>query len=109
MSTDNSKLAPSESVPMLTNMFVNLCAINALRIHLGQMDEEGKQQVIDSLLKQWEKQCRDIFDSNFLKINEQLKSVPIKDRLQASIQVDKIKDQFEFDVSTAKMLVAGLL
>ena len=109
MSTDNSKLTTSESVPMLTNMFVNLCAINAMKTHLAMMDEEQKQGVIDSMLKTWEKQCQDIFDSNFLKINEQLKSVPIKDRLKASIQVDKMKTQFEFDLLTAKMLVAGLL
>jgi hypothetical protein len=109
MSTDNSKLAPSESVPMLTNMFVNLCAINAFKIHLAQMDEVQKQGVIESMLKQWEKECRDIFDSRFLQINEQLKNVPVKDRLQAAMQVDRIKDQFEFDLTTSKLLVAGLL
>lgn len=108
MSNGNSKLQPSESVSMLTNLFINLCAINAFRMHLVQMDEEQKQGVIASILGQWEKECRGIFDSSFLRMNEQLKSVPAADRLQSSMQVDKIREQFEFDLLSAKMNLTAI-
>ena len=102
------KLIPSEAVTSLTGLFINLCAINALKMHLVAMDEAQKDGVISALLKQWETECQSIFDQRFLQINESLKLVPVQERLQAAMQVDKLKTHFDFDLLTAKANIAGL-
>lgn len=98
----------SDTVPVLTNLFINLCAINAIKMHLINIPENQREEFKNTLVSQWELECRKLFDNQALGFQEHIKGLKPSDRLKAAIEIDKLKDQFELDFQSSKQIVSNL-
>ncbi len=104
-----SKQIPSETVSLLTDMFVKLCAVNAMKLQLISLPEDQQKSVKDLLLKQWQEESQKLFDQRILGFQEQIKQLPPSERLTANLQVEKITDQFKVDIEFAKVIVENII
>ena len=104
-----SKTNPSDTVSLLTDLFIKLCAINSLKLHLAVIDEESAKIIKDSILSQWEQESQKLFDQKILTLQEYIKTLPASERLTANLQVEKLTDQFKVDIDYAKDIVKNII
>jgi hypothetical protein len=104
----SKNLIPTESVSVLTNLFVNLCAVNAMKMVLMSLDEEQQREVRESLIGQWKNECDKLFDQKILSLQDQVKNLKPSEKLTAAMEIDKIKDQYDFDFKFSKVIVSNL-
>lgn len=104
-----SKQIPSETVSLLTDMFVKLCAINSMKMQLMLLPEEQQKIIKEALFKQWEEESQKLFDQRILGFQEQIKMLPPSERLSANLQVEKITDQFKTDIEFSKVIIENIV
>lgn len=97
------------SIATLTNLFINLCGLNAMKMHLVNLNEDDKKTIIDGLVAQWETESRRLIDNQMLVFQEMIKQLPVKEKISAGLEMNKIQTNFENDLATAKQLITEIL
>lgn len=97
------------SIATLTNLFINLCGLNAMKMHLVNLNEDDKKTIVDGLVAQWETESRRLIDNQMLVFQEMIKQLPVKEKISAGLEMNKIQTNFENDLATAKQLITEIL
>lgn len=98
-----------DSIATLTSLFINLCGINAMKMHLVALNEDDKKTIVDGLVSQWETEARRLLDNQMLAFQEIIKQLPAKEKISAGLEMNKIQTNFENDLSIAKEMVVEIL
>lgn len=100
---------PFGNASALTNMFIDYCAIFALKLSIAHLTEEDKNHVKADLIKRWEDDTKNLFENQKIMMKDAVKYVAAENKIAYLNALDSHEKKYEKDHKMAKDTILKLI